>query len=77
MMSEKDFVKSFFDKFVSVGICIEKVETLLKDEVFYNLSKHNPYWDSEEEKMQDLRMKLCFIEGTLIAIRNILQPTDE
>jgi len=64
-----------------IGRIEEKISILLKDEIFEMLSKHNPYWvaekEDEEDKLDDLRRKLCAIQNTLWDIKEIINDDHE
>lgn len=45
------------------ALCI--LEEVLFNDIFHNLSKHNPFWASSDE-MDDLRMKLGSIQDKLL-----------
>lgn len=59
------------------GHCLAILDEIMKDELFDDLSKHNPFWH-ESEKMDDLRMKISYIQDKIIEVRDILTiETDE
>jgi len=64
-----------FKSLVNTGRCIEKINHLIDDNIFQNLSKHNPWWDKDEDgdKLHDLRMKLSYIQDELMDISALLQ----
>jgi hypothetical protein len=53
------------------GQALAILDEVLNNDVFDNLSKHNPFWDANEE-MDDLRMKFGYIQDKLIEIREII-----
>lgn len=59
------------------GYALKILEDLMRDELFDDLSKHNPFWH-ESDKMDDLRMKISYIQDRIIEVRDILTiETDE
>ncbi len=64
-----------------MGRCREKLKSILDDDIFEMLSKHNPYWDSkhaeEEDKLDYLRMKLTCISDNLWDLMQILQNDED
>lgn len=65
-----------------IGRAHQALFRLLQDDIFENLSKHNPYWESEHEaendKLYDTRMKLSCLNDNLWDIMRILTlETDE
>lgn len=67
--------------FVKVGICIEKLRNIVTDDVFDNLSKHNPYFDSEYQveanKLAELRRALVMVKEEVWYIIMQLEPKDD
>lgn len=59
-----------------MGRVKERLDKLLEFEIFDDLSKHNTYFHSEhpleEDKLYDLRCKLCAIQDSLKEINSIL-----
>lgn len=53
------------------GQAIEMVNDISNNDVFENLSKHNPFWDSSDE-IQEIRTKLLYIEDKIITLRELL-----
>ena len=53
----------------NIGVAEEKLRVVLDSDLFLNLSKHNPFWDSEDplisEKLYDIRMKLSFLNDQI------------
>ncbi len=64
----------------NMGRIEERILSLLDEEIFENLSKHNPYWDSEHEpegdKLHDTRMRLSCIKDNLWDIISILKNNE-
>lgn len=54
------------------GQAIEILDEIINDDVFSNLSKHNPFWNQSEE-LDDLRMKICSIYEKVIEIRDFMK----
>lgn len=65
----------------SIGAAKEKLANLLDDDVWLDLSKHNPFWDSEYEKesdkLHDLRLKLSLFHEKLWEIHGTLCQRNE
>ena len=55
-----------------IGVAREKLNVIMEDEIWLDLSKHNPYWHSDDDKLNDVRMKLSYIGDKLWEIRSIL-----
>lgn len=55
-----------------IGVVREKLDVLMEDEIWLDLSKHNPYWHSDDDRLNDVRMKLSCISDKLWEIRGIL-----
>lgn len=56
------------NRIADLGRAQERLKTILDDEIFNNLSKHNAYWESEhekeDEKLYDIRCKLsCLLDN--------------
>lgn len=64
-----------------IGRAREKLKTILDDDIFDTLSKHNPYWDSEYEvesdKLDDLRRKFSCFSETLWDLYGILHKEED
>ena len=77
----KDFPMAMISRLEDIGRVKEKLLTILKDNVFKNLSKHNPYWDSEHEtaadKLDDCRMKFGYIHDQLWDIVSVITGDEE
>lgn len=73
------------DKMISkikdMGIIQQKLEEILDDEIFDDLSKHNPFWHSkyepESHKFNDLRGKFSLLSENLWDIMGILRKGEE
>ncbi len=71
-------MKSDIIKFVkNVGAAESKLRDLLLSDRLSDLSKHNPYYDSEHEieadKLDDLRMSLSSISDVISDVLNLLE----
>lgn len=68
-------------KLESIGIAREKLRLVLENEVFNDLSKHNPWWTSihevEDDKLDDLRRKLSCLNDELWEIVSTLEEDHE
>ena len=53
------------------GQAIEILKEILDDNIFKNLSKHNPFWNKSVE-MDDLRMKFGYIRDKIEGVREII-----
>lgn len=64
-----------------IGRAQEKLKNILDEELFDNLSKHDPFWDSkhelESEKLDDLRRKLSCLSDNLWDLWAILRKEEE
>lgn len=64
---------------VGVGVALEKTIQLRNTLREMSYSKHNPYFDSiheiEANKLDDIRMKLSFINDELESMYTLLCPT--
>lgn len=64
------------DRMQDIGIAKERLSALLDDDIFNDLFKHNPWWESEHEaesdKLHDLRMKLGYFSEKMWEIWHIL-----
>ena len=73
-------MKDLINRLESVGVAREKLRVVLEDDVFNDLSKHNPRWESEHEPegelLHDLRFKLAWLEEQLWAISAALEPLE-
>lgn len=62
-------MKEVIKRFEKMGQVQALIDELFHHEIFKNLSKHNPYWDSEHEidseKLYDIRCKLGYIHDRL------------
>lgn len=62
----------------NTGKAYAKLDGLIRHEMFDNLSKHNPYWDSEHEiesdKLHDIRMRLQTIQETISDVMVLIDP---
>lgn len=69
------------ERLVLLGRVEEKLSSILDDEIFNMLSKHDPFWESEHqqesEKLYDLRCKLSFISDNLGELWTIVKGNEE
>lgn len=72
--------KCFIKRIEDIGQAKEMLKNILECDLFDNLSKHNPYWESDYEveydKLYDLRMKLSSLEEKLLDLNMILSSED-
>ncbi len=69
---------------INVGKALHILEKVAKEDVFQDLSKHNEFWRSEEtkhyetvdEKLEAIRIRLSFIEDRLWDAISLLNPQD-
>lgn len=55
------------------GKAIEIIKEVLNHELFDHLSKHDPFWHQEDsDKLDDIRMKIAYIESRIIEVREFL-----
>ena len=61
--------KEMIDRVEDIGRARQKLKSILDTEMFDNLSKHNPYWESKDEEMSeklyDIRMSLACLNDNL------------
>lgn len=66
---EVDPLNSFYKKLMDIGRAQQILDELLKDEIWSDLSKHNPYWESqhqiEDDKLHTVRGKLSYFNTLL------------
>lgn len=64
-----------------IGRAQQRLKSILDDDLFDNLSKHNTYWHSkyepESDKLDDLRRKLSCLSDNLWDLMTILQKDEE
>jgi hypothetical protein len=76
MEENAHFMEPILKRLEDVGRVRERLDELLKLEIFDDLSKHNPYFDSEHDlesdKLYDIRCKFRVIQDSLEGISNIL-----
>ena len=72
---------SIISRLEDIGRAREHLKSILDDDAFENLSKHNPYFDSEHEveadKLDDLRRKLSCISDKLWDLSAILTKQED
>jgi hypothetical protein len=83
-MNEKTEIslpKAMIEVIIRLGRAQQLLRHLLDDEIWDNLSKHNPKWESEHERedeiLHDVRIKLAFVNDHLHDICYLLQPENE
>jgi len=68
--------KCILKRLEDIGCAREKLQSIIDEDIFENLSKHNPYWDSEHEKesekLYDIRIKLAYFKEKLWEIYSTL-----
>ena len=78
---EKNTPNPIISKIQDMGRVQERIKSILDDDIFDTLSKHNPYWDSEYEleadKLGDLRRKFSCFQDNLWDIMGILRKEEE
>lgn len=66
---------------VSVGQGLEKLLSVVDDDIWNDLSKHSTYWDSEHEKeadkLDDIRRSLSFLNEQLWDVVSCLKSFEE
>ena len=64
-----------------IGRSEEKIRVMMDDPIFETLSKHNPYWESEieevDDKLHDIRCKLGMMHDNLCDIWEILSNPED
>lgn len=64
-----------------LGECRQRLKEVLNNELWKDLSKHNPYWDSEDDstadKLYDIRCSLSWVEERLWDVFSLLQGNKE
>ncbi len=77
---DNEFGQCFVEEFKRVGEARYMLNELKFHELFDNLSKHNPWWDSEHEiegdKLEDIRMQLSFIHSRFIDVLDKLRKPE-
>jgi hypothetical protein len=73
----KDLSLRILARLEDTGRAQERLRQVLDNEVFENLSKHNPYWDSEHEKeaekLNDIRLNIASVSEELYEIWGMLK----
>lgn len=73
-MSDEFTVKAL----LRLGRAQEKLDNLMKEDFFEDLSKHNPYWHTaDEDKMDEARRRLSMIQDRLWDIVGILHGGED
>jgi hypothetical protein len=74
-------MRDIINKLMDVGKAQNKLEDLLENDIFENLSKHNPYWETDPdcEKLDDCRRRLAVIKETLWEVVSLIDkiPIDD
>ena len=74
-------MKDVVNKLLKVGRAYQLIMLLLDDDIFDNLSKHDPFWDSEHDaeadKLHDLRFKFQHMSDQLYDIVALIDTEDE
>jgi len=64
-----------------IGRAQQKLKSIIDDDIFDNLSKHDPFWDStyesECDRLHDIRMKLNCLRDNLWDLWAILRREEE
>lgn len=81
MNPENKYISEILSRVVDLGRAHSKLHGILQDEIFYKLSKHEPYFHSKHEeeadKLDDLRMKLSCLNDNLWDVMVILRTPEE
>lgn len=74
--SESKLYELIVKRIEDIGIARQMISTLLEDEIWKKLSKHDSYWDSEHsiegDKLDIIRFKLVSIEQSIFDIKMVL-----
>jgi hypothetical protein len=74
--SPESIIKLMITRIEDIGRIKEKMRLVLDNQLFDDLSKHNPYFHSENvlegDKLDDIRMRLGCLLDQLIEIYEIL-----
>lgn len=77
----ESFPSAVIKRLEDIGRAQQKLKSILDDDIFDNLSKHDPYWDSEHEpeadRFHDVRMKLNCMRDNLWDLWAILRNEEE
>lgn len=82
---KSDFASPLCSNIISriedIGRAQERLKIILNDEIFEQLSKHNPYWRSENEaesnKLSDIRFKISLLQDNLWDLWAIIRKEEE
>jgi hypothetical protein len=70
----------FWNRIINVGRALEKLEVVLDQDIFDELSKHNPKWDSEHEPeaetLHQVRGRLSYMHDQLWDIFALLKQDE-
>lgn len=76
-----DLNKNVISRLEDIGAARMLVAGILGHSIFDNLSKHNPYWESDDsisnEKLYDTRVELTFIEDELLKVADVLKKESD
>lgn len=77
----KDLSSRMVDAVIRLGRAQQYLKNLMETDIFNNLSKHDPNWNSTDEQqadfLDDLRMGLGSLNDNLWTLVGILNPEDE
>lgn len=77
----ESFPSAVISRLEDFGRAQQKLKSILDDEIFENLSKHDPYWDSthesEADRLHDIRCKLNCLSDNLWDLWAILRKEEE
>ncbi len=78
--STKTLPEQMISRIQDIGRAQEKLQSILDDDMFDNLSKHDPYWhptaDEEVDRFYDIRMKMSFLHENLWKVMGILNKDE-
>ena len=73
-------VSALISTIKDIGKAQAKISDILRRDIFNKLSKHDPYWDSEDEtladKLHDMRITFRCIEEELNEVYCLLDEDD-
>ena len=74
-------MKDVVNKLLKVGRAYQLIILLLDDDIFDSLSKHDPYWQDEDEtvddKLHQLRCKIQHMSDQLWDVIALIDTEDE
>lgn len=72
-----DLALSLLESIQKSGRAIEILRKITQDDIFDMLSKHNPWWDHDDEKthykLEDLRCKFKWIEEEIRKAMDLIE----